>query len=92
MKPNFSNKTAKIIAEIRTKTCIDEIDAEVIKDILQDTLNEYYRMLDESYAEEHYNAIITTRNRAYDDGHSDGYADGYESGYADCHDKNNYAV
>ena len=88
MKPNFSNKLQKIIAEIRTKTCIDEIDAEVIKDILQDTLNEYHRMLDEYYA----NAIITTRNSAYDDGHSDGYADGYESGYADCHDKNNYAV
>ena len=79
--PNFMGKTANIIAEIRTKTCIEDVDAEVIKDILQAALNEHYRMLDEYYAEEYYNALNTARNRAYDDGFDDGYDVGYDVGY-----------
>ena len=46
MKSDFMVKTAKIIAEIRTRTYIDKIDEEFIKEILQDALNEYY---DEGY-------------------------------------------
>ena len=34
MKPNFMDSTAKIIAEVRTRTCIDKIDTEVLADIL----------------------------------------------------------
>lgn len=83
--PNFMARTAKIIAEIRTRTCIDDVDAEVIKEILQDSLNEYHMMLDEYYKEEYYIAISSARSEAYDDGHSDGYADGYDVGYDDGH-------
>ena len=36
MKSNLMVKTAKIIAEVRTRTCIDKIDIEVIENILKD--------------------------------------------------------
>ena len=78
----------KIIADVRNRICIDDVDAEVINGILQDALNEIH----EYYEEEYYNAIASARSSAYDAGHSDGYDDGYESGVADCHAKNNYAV
>ncbi len=76
--PDFMGKTARIIAEVRTKTFIDEVAAEVIKD----ALNEYCRMLDEYYAEEYYNALNTARNRAYDEGFDDGYDVGYDAGHS----------
>ena len=53
--PNFMGKAAKIVEEIRNSICIDDVDAEVLKEILQDELNEYCRMLDGYYAEEYYN-------------------------------------
>ena len=62
MKSDFMVKTAKIIAEIRNRTCIDD-DVEVIKEILQDELKEYYDALHE----------------CYDDGYDDGYAAGKSS-------------
>lgn len=74
--PNFMDKTEKIMAEIRTRTFIEDVDAEVIKD----ALNEYYRMLNEYYVEEYYNALNTARNRAYDDGYDVGYDVGYDEG------------
>ena len=83
--PDFMGSTAKIIAEIRARTCIDKIDAEVIEAILQASLNEYYTMVDEYYAEEYYIAISSARSKAYDDGHSDGYVLGYAIGYDDGH-------
>ena len=89
--PNFARKIAKIIAEVRARTCIDD-DVEVIKEILQDELTEYCDLINQYYEEEYSNAISSARSKAYDDGHSDGYDDGYESGYADCHGKNHYAV
>ena len=48
MKSDFMVETAKIIAEIRARTCIDD-DVEVIKEILQDELKEYYDALHECY-------------------------------------------
>ena len=78
--------TANIIAKIRTMTCIDDVDAEVIKD----ALNEYYDALNEYYVEEYHNALSSARNSAYDAGFDDGYDVGYENGYADCHAKNSY--
>ena len=83
--PNFMVKTAKIIAEMRARTCIDDVDAEVIEEILQNKLTEYYRMLEGYYEEEYYNAISSARSKAYDEGHSDGYANGYDVGYDDGH-------
>ena len=92
MTPIVTPKVAKIIAKIIVRTCIDDDDVEVIEEILQGTLHEYYAALEEYFVEEYYNAVASARSRAYDDGHSDGYEDGYESGYADCHAKNHYAV
>ena len=89
---DFMNRTAKIIEEALARTCMDDIDAEVIKELLQDELTEYCTSLNGYYEEEYFNAIYSARSKAYDDGHSDGYEDGYESGYADCHAKNHYAV
>ena len=60
--PDFMGRIAKIVEEVRVRTCIDEIDIEVLEDILQDELNEYCRELD-GY---------------YDAGPSDGYVDGYD--------------
>ena len=85
MKPDFMKSAAKITAEIGTKTCIDDIDAEVIEAILQASLNEYCTMLDEYYIEEYHNAISRARNIAYDDGYDDGYDVGYDNGYSDGH-------
>ena len=70
--PNFMGIAAKIIEEVRTMTCIDKIDAEAIKEILQDELNEYCIMLEGYYEEEYY----TKMSSAYDDGYSVGYDDG----------------
>ena len=81
--PDFMGSTAKIIAEVRASTCIDEIDVEVLAKILQDALKEYYDELDGYYEDEYYIAMCSARSKAYDDGHSDGYADGYDVGYDD---------
>ena len=89
---DFMDRTAKILEEVLARTCMDDIDAEVIKERLQDELTEYCRMLTGYYAEEYFLALYIARTKAYDDGHSDGYDDGYESGYADCNAKNHYAV
>ncbi len=80
--PNFMDSAAKIIAEIRTKTCIDAFDAEVIEKMLQDALNEYYEELNEYYEEEYYNAISSARNSAYDSGYDDGYSDGHSESHS----------
>ena len=81
MSPNFT----RVIAEIRTRTCIEDVDAYVIEEILLRELNEYSRMLDEYYIEEYHNAISSARNTAYDSGFDDGYDIGYGNGYSDSH-------
>ena len=48
MKSDFMERTAKIIAEIRARTCIDD-DVEVIKEILQDELKDYYEECHDEY-------------------------------------------
>ena len=83
--PNFKHETAKMIAEICNKICIDDFEAEVIKDILQDALNEYCMILEGYYEEEYYNAISSARNSAYDSGFDDGYDVGYDNGRSDSH-------
>ena len=87
MKPNFKSRTAKIIVEVRNRTCIDE-DAEILKEILQDELKTYYAELEEYYEKEYCNVISSTRSRAY----HEGYGDGYDDGYADGHFKKHSAV
>ena len=88
MTPDFMGRTAKIIAEMRARICMDYVDTEVLKEILQDELkelNEYCRMLDEYYDEKYYSTIDAARSSAYNSGHSDGYARGYDVGYEDGH-------
>ena len=41
MRSDFMDRTTKIIAELRARTCIDD-DVEAIKEILQDELLECY--------------------------------------------------
>ena len=91
MKPDFMVRSAKIIAEIRTRTCIDTIDTEVLEEILQYELNEYYYELNECYDDK--------LNECYDEGYDEGYSegkyhgydegkyDGYDEGYSDGHYK-----
>ena len=90
--PNFTGSIARTIAKIRASTCIDEADEEFIAKILQDELTEQYRMLDEYYEEEYYNALSRARNSAYDEGFNDGYDVGYDNGYDDWHAKKHSAV
>ena len=42
MTTNFMDRAAKIIAEIRARTCMDDIDAEVIKDMLNRAYEDGY--------------------------------------------------
>ena len=81
--PNFTRRIANIIAEFRTRACIDDFDAEVLEKILQGELTEACRMLDSYYWEEHYNnycnEISSVRNGAYDAGYDEGYADGHSA-------------
>ena len=82
MQSDFMVKIANIIAEIRVKTCIDDVDAEVLEDILKDELIKYH------------NEVFTYGHGiGYDDGYDDGYTAGksslegdvdnaYDEGYA----------
>ncbi len=81
MTPNFMSKAAKIIAEIKVQTGINEVEAEAIKELLQEELNEYCRMLHGYYAEEYYLAIDSACSSAYDNG----YADGHSAGHFESH-------
>ena len=84
MKPNFSGRTAKIMADIRTRTCIDRFDTAAIEEILQDALNEYYYDDLEKAVESAYDAGYDEgRSEGYSDGYSEGHSDGYYEGYSD---------
>ena len=60
MPPNYMGGAARIIAEIRNRTCIDDNDAEVIKGILKAAIHEYYE---------------DGHSDGYDDGYEHGYVD-----------------
>ena len=75
--PDFMGRIEKIIAEVRARTGMDEIDTEIIREILQDVLKEYCTMLHGYYEEECYIAVSRARNSAYYDGFDDGYAVGW---------------
>ena len=84
--PNFMGSIAKIIEEVRNSACIDDVDVEAIKKILQDELTEECSMLDSYYWEEHYNnycnEISSVRTGAYDAGYDEGYADGHSESHS----------
>ena len=70
MPPNFMGGAAKIIAEIRNRTCIDDNDAEVIKGILKAAIHEYY---EHGYGD------------GYEPGYEHGYEHGYADCHAKKH-------
>lgn len=64
MKPNFMDRAAKIMAEIRPVTCNDIIDTEVLAEILQDALEEGYSLgYSEGYSEGHSEVITLLKMR-----------------------------
>ena len=74
--PSFKNMTARVIAKMHTITSIADEQAEVIKKILQDELEEECRMLAGYYEEEYRNELGNARIEAYYEGYEDGYEDG----------------
>ena len=78
MKLDFMDRTAKIIAEIRARTCMDYVDTDVLKEILQDELIKYH------------NEVFTYGHTiGYDSGYIDGKSsleeavdNAYDKGYA----------
>ena len=96
MKFDFSVSTAKIIAEVRNRTCIDKIEAEVLEDILNDALIKYHNEVftyghsigyDDGYVagdDAGYDAGYTDgRAYGYTEGHSDGFSAGYSEGHSE---------
>ena len=73
MPTSFKGRLTKIMAEIRTRACIDDVDAEAIEKILKDELD----FIDEYYEEEYYYAASKVHDSAYDAGYTEGYAAGY---------------
>ena len=99
MNPVFMVKTEKIIAEIRPRTCIDKLDIEVIKEILQDELKEYCDSLREYYAGGYddgydagydacYDTYKSSLERDVEGAYDDGYALGYSEGRAEAESDN----
>ena len=89
MKPDFMDRTAKIIEEIRTRACIDKIDTEVIEEILKDEFIKYHNELftyahnigyDDGYDDGCKSCLNEDVDSAYDEGYSLGYSEGYSDG------------
>ena len=92
MKPNFMGKIANIITEIRIRTCINKTDTEVLENILQYELNEYFKELREYYDAGYDDGYANGKSSsegdvesAYDEGYALGYDDGYSGGYYEGH-------
>ena len=94
MKPDFTDRIAKIIAEFRTRTYIDGIDAKAISEILQDELSEYHNEVftycnttgydagyDAGYEDGYMSILDEAVERAYSEGYYEGYYEGYDDGY-----------
>ena len=80
MKNDFMARAAQIIAEVRNRTSIEEIDLEVLEVILQDELSEYHNEVFTYCNTNGYNA-------GYDTGYNAGYDNGYEDGYMTISDE-----
>ena len=96
MKSDFMERTAKIIAEIRARTCIDEINIEVLEKILQDELYGYYDELDECYDDGYEDGYTAGHSAAESDNEAytqeaivRAYEEGYSLGYSDCRSEGN---
>ena len=74
MQPDFMNVIAKIIADVHDRTCIDNVDTEVLEEILQGALKAYDDEQKEYYFDDGYELGYS---EGYENGFSDGYSDGY---------------
>ena len=78
MKTVFTDRTAKVIAEIRTITPIADVDAEAIKKILQAEFKDCYNTgYDAGYDELCWESYADGKSNAYDKGYDEGYYQGY---------------
>ena len=84
MKSDFREITAKVIAEVRTRTCIDNSDEEILEEILRGALNKYCRELDGYYDAGYAAGWVNGKSRlegdvdsAYDEGYALGYSEGH---------------
>ena len=95
----FMNRTAKIIAEVMVRTCIDKLDTKVIVEIEQETVesayNEGYALGhseaesdNEAYTQE---AVVRAYYEGYDDGLNEAvaaeeaaYSRGFDDGRAEA--------
>ena len=79
MKPNFMDRTAKIIEEVRNRSRINVVDTEVIEAMLKDALIEYHNEVF-TYARnigygDGLNEAVATEEVTYDRGFEDGRAE-----------------
>ena len=79
MKHDFMDRIANIIAEVHTRTCMDKIDTEILENILQEELYEYYNEV-LTYGHNLEEAVDSAYEEGYSLGHDDGYGDGYKDG------------
>ena len=92
MKPDFMDRIEKIIAEVRTRTCITGIDTDVLFEILHAELSEYHNKVfaygkttgyDEGYDDGYCEGSGEAADRAYYEGRYEGYDAGYDEGIND---------
>ena len=91
--PNFMH----VIAEIRTRACINDVDAEAIEELLQAALKEYYDEVFTYAYDEGRDAGLKEgytdgQDYGYSVGHSEGYSAGYELGHSEGYYDGRYAV
>ena len=86
MNPYFMERTAKIVADVRTRMYSDKFDAKVIEDILQKELNEYHN---EVFIYGHsigyddgYDAVKSSLDEAAECAYYEGYDDGLNEAVA----------
>ena len=70
METNFMDSAAKIIAEVRTLTGIDEVHAEALEELLKDAICSARNI-----------AYDAGRVDGYADGYEEGYAESYDVGF-----------
>ena len=83
MKPNFIKRAAKIIADVRARTCINDDDAEALEELLQDALHDCYALGYDDGTSILNGDVDSAYDAGYALGHSDGYYEGHDEGYCD---------
>ena len=89
MKPDFIDSIAKIIADVRDRTCIEDVDTDVLEEILKDEFIKYHNeILTYGHSigyDDGYTASKSILEGDVDSAYREGYASGYEDGYSAGH-------